>query len=704
MRNKYVLFAISFALLLAFVLLPKILAPVLDKEAKADKLAAEAEAFIESGRPERAAERLAQAVAVHPDKPAAGKVALLSRLARLDPEAAFDEVKLMAADRTLPFPVLLDVATLALSLKVNPEAGKLIDHLLERQPGDAGVLKLAGMAALSLAGDPDEALKYFRKSMEQGMIDTDLLYIYGRLLASSPSLVDRVQGKAFLQEAAEGEGANALSALIVLTTDPRLPMFPEDYTYFLERLRLHPDFDPSDLQEQPGLLRGLALRFHSVGDPGLLETLGQLATAPEATREEQIAYLYLGQQAGQADAVQPVLDALLRAAPDDPVIQAMEAHQQLLQGEGLRAIDRLLELVQAHEEDAEVLSVLLSVRNNSSLSLRASEWRPLLEALLDHPGVTPVEQLRALEFYHRLFPEHKEATFAKALSLGKEVPVPAAEWLLAINEPGRVLDIIPAEAAAADTVLLDYRFRALLLLGQLEAAAQLVAEGEAIMESTAAAVYAAMLKAFEGGEAYVDDWEEAYALAIKSSEQLFTLQLARVAWLREDKPRALRAYEAAVLRPQTLQRSDWLTYLTVLLSDRETRSAAWVARMALKAFPDNPDFINNQAYLAFLLIDGVETALQAMEALVEAYPERTDFAVTLALGYLQSGFPSKASAVLDKTGLRFSGDINPSAKAVYVAVVGANGQEQAASLLFADLEEAQLLPEEWALVEGYGDR
>ena len=110
---------------------------------------------------------------------------------------------------------------------------------------------------------------------------------------------------------------------------------------------------------------------------------------------------------------------------------------------------------------------------------------------------------------------------------------------------------------------------------------------------------------------------------------------------------------------------------------------------------------NDAAYFNLLLGVSVQGSLESAQKLVAVAPASLPHRTTLALGYLRSGDPAAALRVYDSVSVVWE-QVPASQKAVYCAVLAANGRLERARELLRTLDIRQLRRLERELIGGLG--
>jgi hypothetical protein len=125
-----------------------------------------------------------------------------------------------------------------------------------------------------------------------------------------------------------------------------------------------------------------------------------------------------------------------------------------------------------------------------------------------------------------------------------------------------------------------------------------------------------------------------------------------------------------------------------------------VAAYLTERFPQKPVHINNLAYFHFLSERNLEEGIASMEKLVEEYPERQAYRLTLALGLLKAGSFNKANRLIESGQIDWD-EVGQRGQLIYAAILAANDQRVVAQGLLQNIDPEQLIPEERALMPSF---
>ena len=187
------------------------------------------------------------------------------------------------------------------------------------------------------------------------------------------------------------------------------------------------------------------------------------------------------------------------------------------------------------------------------------------------------------------------------------------------------------------------------------------------------------------------------AKATKSAVAL--VEAGRFALLSGDAASAREAYTAALdIDSNALGQDEGNQLLQLAMSARETLLALRVAESLRRRYPHRWGNCNNSAYLALLTGQEASALVQEVERIVKAVPNNPNFLSTLALAKLLTNKPDEA---LDAMRRRGALHLLHGERALFAAILFAKGKTAEGQKLADGLVPDRMLPEEWALLEGF---
>lgn len=403
------------------------------------------------------------------------------------------------------------------------------------------------------------------------------------------------------------------------------------------------------LQQQPAEAIRLARECLKVepGNPTNALALGTfLSTSPrEADREEAMTVLWPYAEADGPLRMRAL--ATIVRAPDTPRADREKA-EALLRGKESRTVDE------------ELLRLEAAVSLDPSMRVRAAE--------------------EVMERIGRSSPEAMAA---------------AAHWLNRQEQFARTVALVLPDVARTHPRLTQLRYEALVGLGQDRAAYDFIradgVPGDAVALEFLRCAAAARLK----DEAAVDG------------------HLRNLLTLTRRQPRQMRAVAEFALRHRRTEiateanrilsrhpreaEAAFRSLLRTAATEGETWAARDYARKLAALRPDDESVRLQVAYYDLLLEEEVDRAFAAVEGLHRERPRDFQRRVALALGHLRRGEPERAGALIEGQMVVWR-DLPPSARAVVVATLGANGRESSVARLLPRVPLARLHPEERELL------
>ncbi len=114
-------------------------------------------------------------------------------------------------------------------------------------------------------------------------------------------------------------------------------------------------------------------------------------------------------------------------------------------------------------------------------------------------------------------------------------------------------------------------------------------------------------------------------------------------------------------------------------------------------WPKDPAVLNDTHYLTILLDRDIARTLESSRTLAENHPDLFPLKMTHALALLRSGRADAALKTFERSPVEF-GQLLPNQKAVFAALLKANGMHEAAESVRSSVDAKTLLPEERALI------
>lgn len=160
---------------------------------------------------------------------------------------------------------------------------------------------------------------------------------------------------------------------------------------------------------------------------------------------------------------------------------------------------------------------------------------------------------------------------------------------------------------------------------------------------------------------------------------------------------AVKAYRRLTKNPPTAAAA-YLALVRLAEQKGDTRELRDLLREISRVFPEDPAPRNDLAYLELLQRENLPAATAVARRLFAERPQLLAHRTTLALAYLRMNDPQSAKALYQDLRLDWN-QVLPGWRAVYAAVLAANGDLKGAKQQASSLSRQTLKPEERALVE-----
>jgi len=466
--------------------------------------------------------------------------------------------------------------------------------------------------------------------------------------------------------------------------------------------------------DDPEVLRATA-RFLSLGRAEEAVSYWQkyLAVAGQgADAQERSEYVEAALTANRLDLSRPMLADLVKASPKNPVLLRLLVRQHLLLRDIPRATRtaRFLLTQEPGNRQSQLLlgTVLLEyppgpLRDEGRRlvwSLVAEGGDAAVEAALQLSGIPDLKRSEADTVFRRLssqtnpplairlaltstrmkFPLDDQASPVDELlssldpAADRAATYQVCEWLLR-NAASRLPDWLPERMARTNTNLQMIRCEGL-------ASAGLWKELEAILSEEKPGLTPGAVRYFRGrGSAAAgrrNEAESEYKAAVESAgdDRRWLPVLARTAEAQGMTNAALAAWEALLGDSRhSVEAARQVSRMAKSMDDL-TLFHRSVRRLA-NFFSSDESFAAEAAILDLLFEEETAKATKTLEGLHESQPDRIEWRVGLALARLRAGDPSSGLGLLEGSDFDFD-RVNPRAKAVYVALLGASGQRESA--------------------------
>lgn len=327
-----------------------------------------------------------------------------------------------------------------------------------------------------------------------------------------------------------------------------------------------------------------------------------------------------------------------------------------------------------------------------------------LELLGSLPGRDLATELLRRDIQVQLDPLRKlqvaEDTVEK-YGKGKPEEVAAvAAWLIRHGLHARALDLVQPEEAYQNDAVFRIRYEALAGAERWEDAYRYLLDPKARGDEMPLELL--RLRAAEKlgrAEDVQLHWQRLLKIAGSDARQLRIL--AETAERGKSLDTAVAAYRALTGIPYE-EENAWRNIVRVLDAQGDTWNARDAARKLQRLKKDDQPLAMQITYYDLLLGEDVERALQRAQAFVKESPTNVLNRVVLALGELRNNNPAGAREAISGITVDWT-RIPPGARAILVATLGANQQNDAAARLLARLPLKILKPEERDLIRPYVD-
>ena len=417
-------------------------------------------------------------------------------------------------------------------------------------------------------------------------------------------------------------------------------------------------------------------------NPLNLRLAAQIAAVSQR-REESVDYARRACQMDPANKESHLLLATLLAGSPEPAAR----------DEGLSKL-----LLLSTDRTAVGLEALTTLAKRGDLP--QEKIRELIPLLQQHPLATEGHRLLAVDAEIALQPERREALIESAIAARKGADALVLRdlgiWLNAHKEFTRTIEVIPANVAIGRKDLFLVHVDALAARGRWVDLRKILESGEVPLDAAIKELYLARCATELHDPGLADiHWKRAQFAALRSPEQL--VAIATYAEKVGNSDQAEIAYRTLASSSATA-RPAYLALMRLLQKKQDTAALRDLLRDMVALWPKALAVRNDYDYLNLLLkkeaAQSMNIALELMAQNPLSLPHRT----TLALAYLRVNQPEAALRVYN--GLEVQWEKSPgSSRAVYAAVLAANGDKEKARDQIASLRFDTLRPEERELIK-----
>lgn len=628
--------------------------------------------------------------------PAAYQLALLA--AREDPAQGLPFVRIALDEGQPDGDALAGMTNLALRAEDTELALETLRRLQTVDPGHDSILPLRGKLAIVQRRYQD-AISLFEELLSAGSASDEVKLALGQLLSRSESELDRTRAKVILLDAAEGKPPAATNAMLYIVSSGAVEMSPADWTRFFD-LGMEKGFLnwPSVEENLPLLRRLMVLAAHYAPDlaPAIVE---RRVEHPEAGTPDFIDGAMIAQQERNLRRAEQLLESVPAEDQDSVGVLMLRAHQLILEGRPDAGMVELERVLNEHPDERAALPLLRELANAPEGTLSVREQTTLLELISKHPAATLEDRFAAYEGLLELRPLRGQEILREVFDrLGDKAPRQVASWFLNHGAPEFAEELITPERARTHGNLFELRLVALLRQEKLEAAEAMLDNRPPNLPTmlvTTGRLRLAMAR--RDLDKAREHWEAAVALADRQGLLPYFGTLANMALDFEARDLAQRAFQLAFERGAPLAETDWLTFTGLASDSLPLESQQAIAEAALRAYPNNPVFINNVCYLQLLRGLSRRENLLRMEELVDEHPNIDAFRVTLGLAYLKNDRANMAVRTLERIEMDWT-PAGASAQAIYLAALAEGNRRDMAVNFARNVDTASLLPEERELI------
>jgi len=337
------------------------------------------------------------------------------------------------------------------------------------------------------------------------------------------------------------------------------------------------------------------------------------------------------------------------------------------------------------------LAILGTVVKESNLNLKSIGAR-----LKAHPLASPFHQALGAELQDSILLAESDARFA-SLDMSAAVPTErhgAATWFNARGRHKVALRILPRSLAITRQDFLLTHLDALAGSGDWAGVQEILDDRDIPIDETLRHLYLSRVYEEQGR---VNESESSWQLCLRSIESRKHL-LGYVLYYAESQNWNERAKVIAkkLLSDPRTATAGAEVLIRLVRSDRDTRALRSALQQGLAALPMSIEIQNDLAYTNLLLNENINECAAKAAELAAANERLLATRITYALALLRLSKPQGAMKLFD--GLRIPwAQAMPHHRAVYAAILKANGREEEFQEIIKTLNPSQLLKEEVSL-------
>lgn len=619
-----------------------------------------------------------------------------------DPAAVLQELQPDLTTRTASSDHLRLAVEAALRLRRLDEAARLLADLQQRRHADVETGFFTAWLAFERA-DFTAALPPLRDALAREPVHRGARLLRASLLLRSASYPEQVRGRAELRELSVGSDLLALDARVTYAASHRTVDTPVERAAALQAVLAHPLADHAHVLHRTDVLQSLLGAGQGLPLATVTPVVERLRAASGEDPRALEVVIFLLQESGRITEAAPLLQTLDRVSPDHANTRVLEGRQCVLETRWPEAVAALRAgIARAEATPSPPLFGLAHMLLDPARPVPAALRREAAELACGLPVENFAFWLQVRQRLLELAPDQREELIAEVRAIAQgQRRLPAAEWLLRMNAPAAVLEIVAPGDGMHGTYL---AFEANLALRHFEAAAALVSVLDAVSVDGALLRARLALAHHDGSEATrCFHAGLTHARVAGASDDVLRLASGAAHLGLPDEARAAFALigEEVLAERIRAQGESVGLWLDLTLQAGDSQQAHRIAR----CLATKPGMEGRGrywvTYLDLLLNENVLAAKDAARDLLAAAPQDPGSRAVYALAQLRTGQKSAALTTLHDTG---QGDSDASlprpTRVVLAAVYAANGLSAEAERWREAAESGtNLLPEEASLFD-----
>lgn len=565
-------------------------------------------------------------------------------------------------------------------------------------PNDPDVLGISGVIAYR-SGEREAARTLLNEAVSWGLDRPVVTFYLGGLLVQSDSAADRLRGKQLLLKVLESATADyAERAGLALLTNRTVALIPEEIRTVYETLAERNVFTGDNPNLPAPALRLLANRLAPTLPEAALQMAELLLESPDSTQEDHLGFIRLAQDMGEMAKAREWMDKLPEDALQSPAGHLLTIVQQFLEEKYSTALQGLRKQVNSNPAQEGLRDAFRSILQRD---LPVGTESDILELYLLLPELPYLSALYAVDRLLAISPLQTEEWVQYAIEqLLPRKTLSTGEWLLLKDQAEPLIRELEerGELSRDETLAL---LKAYLQEEQAPQAEQLLQESRSRFDTTIASFFEARVyHQLDQPERAFNAWMDAERGATASDRFPLLKQLGFLALEMGRSINALQTLQTAFSAGMDFSEREAARLLQLSLDYGTLAQTIPIAAYLAEKFPQNPVHINNLAYFHFLDERNLEEGIASMEKLVEEYPERQAYRLTLALGLLKAGSFNKANRLIESGQIDWN-EVGERGQLIYAAVLAANDQRVVAQGLLQNIDPENLIPEERALMPSF---